>query len=316
MRFWLLERDITFSPMLSRSRLLLFSVALAVCFGAEPTVLLRVDSSMVLVPVHVSDMLGSPVTNLLRSDFRLSEDGVQQKITYFAKEDAPVSVGLLFDSSGSMKNKTRKSLEAATAFFKTANPEDEFFLVEFGDRAKLSVPFTLDSTELFNRIVKMRPQGQTSLLDAIHIALNHMKKARNTRKALVILSDGGDNCSRQTVREIKRMVAESDAIIYAMGIFDREYLIGHPEEEKNGPKLLEDLAQHTGGNLYSIDRLEDLPSITMRISEQLRSQYLLGFAPANNIRNGKYRHLKLDIDNTNAPILRTEYRRGYYSKDN
>ena len=271
---------------------------------------------MVLVPVHVSDALGAPVTNLNRSNFRISENGVEQKISYFAQEDAPVSIGLLTDASGSMKNKMRKLLQAATAFFKTTNPEDEFFLVEFGDRARLTVPFTKEPSEIFNRMAKLHPQGQTSLLDAIQVGTTHMKKARNAKKALVVLSDGGDNCSRRTVSEIKRTVAESDTTIYAMGIFDREYMIDHPEEEKNGPRLLEELTGHTGGTLHFVEKLDDLPRISDFISRQLRSQYLLGFAPLDAVKDGKYRRLDLAIKSENASILRTEYRRGYIQKDN
>ena len=130
---------------------------------------------------------------MTRDDFRLFEDGVEQRITHFGQDDAPISIGLVFDTSGSMHDKMRKASEAAAAFFKTANAEDEFFLVEFGDRPRLAVPFTVDSREVYRRIAGLRPFGRTSLLDAIHMALAQMKSARNSRKALVIFSDGGAN---------------------------------------------------------------------------------------------------------------------------
>ncbi len=125
-------------------------------------------------------------------------------------EDAPLSIGLLFDISGSMRNKIKKATEAAAAFFKTSNPQDEFFLIEFSDRPKLTVPFTSDSDEVYDRIAHTKPFGRTSLLDAIHMAMGEMKHAQNTRKALVIVSDGGDNRSRHTEREIKNAMLESD----------------------------------------------------------------------------------------------------------
>ena len=160
--------------------------------------------------------------DLKRKDFRIYEDGAEQEITYFAKDDAPVSIGLLLDSSGSMRNKKQKSSEAAAAFFKTANSDDEFFLIEFDDHPKLAVPFTGDTDVLYREITHTRPFGQTSLFDAIHMALGVMKKARHDRKALVILSDGGDNRSRRTFTAIKGDVLEADVQLYAMGIYPPE----------------------------------------------------------------------------------------------
>src|SRR6476661_8450287 len=138
----------------------------------EPT--LRVDSSLVLIPAQVTTRQGSPIMDLNRKDFRIYEDGAEQEISYFAKDDAPVSVGLLLDSSGSMRNKKQKSSEAAAAFFKTANTEDEFFLIEFDERPKLAVPFTTDTDLLYHEISRTRPFGRTSLFDAIHMALGVM----------------------------------------------------------------------------------------------------------------------------------------------
>src|SRR5712692_1436540 len=180
---------------------------------------LRVDVPLVLIPAQVTTSLGASVTSLNQENFRLFEDGAEQKITHFASEDAPLSVGLLFDASGSMRDKMRKSFEAAAEFFKTANSEDEFFLIEFNERPKLTVPFTRKS-------------------DAIHLALLQMKDAPNPRKAIVILSDGGDNHSRYTENEIKGALQEADVQVYAMGIFQSEELGKRPREERGGPRLL------------------------------------------------------------------------------
>src|SRR5450631_2574098 len=173
-------------------------------YTAYPRADLRVDVPLILTPVRVTNALGTSVTDLRQENFRIFEDGVEQAVTHFAKEDAPVSIGLVFDSSGSMHTKIRKSAEAAAVFFKIANPEDEFFLVEFNDRPKLSVPFTRDSDEIYKRIAHVRAAGRTSLLDAIHLSLAQMKQAHNLRKAIVIFSDGGDNRSRYTEREVKK----------------------------------------------------------------------------------------------------------------
>jgi VWFA-related protein len=274
---------------------------------------IRVDSALVLVPAEVTNYLGTPITNLHKEDFKLFEDGVEQPITNFSMEDAPLSIGLLFDTSGSMRNKIDKATEAAAAFFKSANPQDEFFLIEFSDRPKLTVPFTSDSDEVYDRIAHSKPFGRTSLLDAIHMAMVEMKHARNLRKALVIVSDGGDNRSRHTEREIKNAMLESDLQVYAMGIFDPDDA-KHSVEEQNGPRLLEELAEESGGREYPVTKLEDLPAISARIGDQLRNQYLLGYSPTNSERDGKYRNIQLKVTpQAEIPDLRVYYRHGYYS---
>src|SRR5579864_1734814 len=197
---------------------------------------LRVDVPLVLIPVHVTTRAGTSVPGLRREDFRLFEDNVEQRIVHFSNEDAPLSIGLLFDASGSMENKIKKSWEAAAEFFKTANSEDEFFLVQFSDRPKLLLPFTQDSEEVYQRIARVKPFGRTALLDAIGMGLSEMKKARYFRKAMVIVSDGGDNRSRYTRGEIKNALLESDVQIYAMGIFDLDPARKQPAEERNGPR--------------------------------------------------------------------------------
>jgi VWFA-related protein len=274
---------------------------------------IRVDSALVLVPAQVTNVLGTPVTDLHKEDFKVFEDGVEQPITNFAREDAPLSIGLLFDISGSMRNKIKKATEAAGAFFKTSNPDDEFFLVEFSDRPKLTVPFTSDTNEVYDRIAHTKPFGRTSLLDAIHMAMGEMKHARNTRKALVIVSDGGDNRSRHTEREIKNAMLESDLQVYAMGIFDEDSL-KHSSEEQRGPKLLEELADQSGGREYPVKTLDELPSISARIGDQLRNEYLLGYTPSNSERDGKYRVISVKVaPQEEIQDLRVYHRHGYYS---
>jgi Ca-activated chloride channel homolog len=280
-----------------------------------PPASLRVDASLVLIPVQVTTPLGGSVTDLSKTNFRVFEDNVEQPITHFAKDDAPLSIGLVFDASASMHNKLHKSSEAAAAFFKTANPEDEFFLVEFNERPHLAIPFTSDSSELYQHIVHTRTTGRTSLLDAIHMAIQQMKKASNARKAIVIVSDGGDNCSRYSVGQIKNALLESDVQIYAMGIFDLEDSPKkRPVEERNGPRLLNELAELTGGRDYAVDDLNDLPQISERIGLELRNQYLLGYSPTNLERDGKYRKIKLDVmPPAGMPELKAQYRKGYYA---
>jgi len=209
-----------------------------------------------------------------------------------------------------MRDKMHWSAAAADAFFRTANPEDEFFLVEVGDRAKLAVPFPGQADDILSRIGRTKPFGRTALLDGLQVAMTRMKKARHLRKALVIVSDG-DNQSRHNARQIKAGLLESDVQVYAMGLFrgnDRK----STAEERRGPELLGDLAQQTGGRLYPIDELDKLPAIGERISNDVRTQYVLGFSPPFGSRDGKYHRVKVTVD---SPDLHTYYRSGYYSPE-
>src|SRR5580698_297742 len=274
---------------------------------------LRSDSSLVVIPAWVTTAAGASVTSLTRENFRVTEDDVEQKIAYFIRDDAPLSIGLLFDTSGSMRSKMDKASESVAAFFKTANTEDEFFLVEFSDRAKLTIPFTPDSGDISKRIAATKPFGRTSLLDAIDVGLKHMKKARHSRKAIVIISDGGDNWSWHTARQIRGSLVESDVQLYAMGIFDPRLSSKSPLENRNGPSLLDELAGQTGGRHYPVGNLDDLPGISAKIGNGLRNEYLLGYYAANS-RDGKYHHVKVNLAlPENTPPLRADYRRGYYA---
>jgi VWFA-related protein len=272
-----------------------------------------VDSSLVLIPAQVTTREGAPIMDLKRQDFKIYEDGAEQEISYFAKDDAPVSIGLLLDSSGSMRNKKQKSSEAAAAFFRTANSEDEFFLIEFDDRPKLVLPFTKDTDLLYHEISHARPYGRTSLFDAIHMALGVMKAAQHERRALVIVSDGGDNRSRRTFTAIKGDMLEADVQLYAMGIFDPEGASQGSREEAEGPQVLDNLAEITGGRHFPVMNVGTLPEVSTRIGQLLRNRYLLGYNPTNASRDGRYRGIKLDLAAAADPGVHVQYRKGYYA---
>jgi Ca-activated chloride channel homolog len=279
-----------------------------------PAADLRVDVPLVLIPVHVTTPRGASVTNLAEKNFHLFEDGVEQTITHFGSEDAPLSIGVLFDASGSMRNKIRKSTEAAAAFFKTANADDEFFLIEFNERPRLAVPFTRDSDAICKHMAHTHATGRTSLLDAIHLAMIQMKDAKNLRKAIVIVSDGGDNRSRYSETEIMSAMREADVQVYAMGIFDPEDVPKRTPEERYGPRLLDELAKETGGRHFPVRNLNDLPGVCERIGNELRNQYLIGYSPANGIADGSYRHVRVTVaapESTDK--LRAHHRQGYFA---
>lgn len=275
---------------------------------------IRVDSTLVLIPVTVTDPMNRFVTGLDRDNFRLFEDKTEQKLLQFSSEDAPLSVGIVFDTSGSMGNKLEKSRQAVSQFFKTANPEDEFFLVQFNDRAELAVPLTHTLEEIQNKLTFTQSKGKTALLDAIYLSMHQMKKARNPRKALLVISDGGDNNSRYTESEIKNLVREADVQIYAIGIFEPVSSRGRTAEELNGPSLLSEVAEQTGGRHFPVDNLNELPDIAAKIGIELRNQYTLGYTPINQERDGKYRRVQVKlVQPRGLPPLRAYWRMGYYA---
>ena len=281
---------------------------------ATPRANIRVDTTLVLIPVTVTDPLNRVVTGLDKDYFRLQEDNVEQAISHFASEDAPISAGIVFDTSGSMGNKLQKSRQAVAEFAKTANPEDEFFLIHFNSSPELAVPFTSQTEEIQNRITFTQSRGRTALLDAVYLALHEMKRAKNPRKALLVISDGGDNSSRYTEGEIRNLVREADVQIYGIGIFEPFGSRGRTAEELAGPNLLDDIAQQTGGRAYPVENLNDLPDIAHKIGIELRNQYVLGYSPSNQVRDGKYRRVKVRVVQPRGfPPLRAFWRLGYYA---
>jgi Ca-activated chloride channel family protein len=221
---------------------------------------------------------------------------------------------VVFDCSGSMGSKLEKSRQAVAQFFKMANPEDEFFLVQFHDAAQLAQPFTTNLADIQNRLAFTMSKGRTALLDAVYLALHEMKKARNARKALLLISDGGDNNSRYTEGEIKGLVREADVQVYAIGIYESAMARSRTPEEISGPALLTDIAEQTGGRQYQVDNLNELPDMAAKIGVELRNQYILGYSPQNLERDGKYRRVQVKlVQPRGLPPLRAFWRMGYYA---
>lgn len=275
---------------------------------------IRIDTNLVLIPVTVTTPLNQFVTGMEKENFRVLEDKVEQEVSYFASFDAPLSIGMVFDASGSMNNKLFKSRQAAAQFFKTANPEDEFFLLQFNDRPQLVVPFTQQTEEIQNRLTFTQAKGRTALLDGIYLALATLKKGKNPRKALLVISDGGDNSSRYTESEVRSRLREADAQIYAIGIFEPMGSRGRTAEELSGPNLLNELAEMTGGRHFPVDNINELPDVAAKIGIELRNQYVLGYISKNETRDGKYRRVQVKLNQPRGmPPLRALFRQGYYA---
>jgi Ca-activated chloride channel family protein len=271
----------------------------------------RKDVDLVLVPVSVTDPMNRLVTGLEKENFLLSDNGQLQQIRHFSSEDAPISLGVIFDVSGSMSNKIDKSRDAVVEFFRTANPQDEFFLITFSEKPELLSDFTQSIEDIQNRLVYAEPKGRTALLDAIYLGMTRMRHARYEKKALLIISDGGDNHSRYTEGEIKSMVKESDVQIYGIGLYDRDF---KTPEEREGPALLSEITEVTGGRTFTIANTNELADVATKIGIELRNQYVLGYRPTNPARDGKWRKIKVKLNPPKGlPPLHVYAKTGYYA---
>jgi Ca-activated chloride channel homolog len=275
----------------------------------SPTIKTKVD--LVLVPVTVTDPANRLVTGLDKENFELFEGKDRQELRNFSSEDAPISLGVIFDMSGSMSSKIERAREAVIQFFKTANPQDEFFLVTFADRPEEISDFTQSIDDLQGKLVFTVPKGRTALLDAIYLGVSKMREAKFPKKALLIISDGGDNHSRYTEGEIKSLVKEADVMIYSIGIYDHYF---QTEEERLGPQLLGDVTELSGGRAFTIDNPNDLGDVATKIGIELRNQYVLGYRPKNPGHDGKWHKIKVKLlPPKGLPPLHVYAKTGYYA---
>lgn len=279
--------------------------------ASRPAETIMVHSNLVLVPVVVTDSMGRLVTGLEKQNFAVYEDKALQRITSFSSQDMPVSIGIIFDLSGSMADKINRARDSIVDFLQSANPRDEYFVIGFNNRPELMEDFTSDVTNIEARLMTVHPQHMTALLDAIYFGLSKMKQARYPRRALIIVSDGGDNHSRFTEGEVKSLVRESDVQIFALGIFDQ---YAATIEEQMGPILLNDIAEETGGQLFRVTDLADMGDIATKISDELRNEYVLGYVPQVVKHDGKWRKLKVKLmPPPGLPQLFVHARSGYYA---
>jgi len=270
---------------------------------------IRVNVNLTLVPVSVMDTSGRSVTGLNRDNFRVFDESLPVPIVSFGSQDQPVTVGLIFDCSASMRDKFRIAREAPQQLFQQLNPEDESFLVTVSDKVSLRKSLTSNFEELQSALLFVRPDGATSLVDGIFLALQNMRKAHNPRKALVIVSDGGDNNSRMTMRELEKLAMESDTQIFAANLYQNP----QTREEADGPELLTTLCGRTGGTNFMISDLPALRSTMGKIGVSLHSQYVIGYNPPESGASGKYRRIRVELLlPKGSPTLRVHARSGYY----
>lgn len=273
--------------------------------GTRP---LMVDVDLVLVPAVVTDAQNHPLLSLQKQDFRLFEGDSPQDIKYFNEEDAPISIGVLLDTSGSMKSKYGLAQRALSEFLVNSNRADDYFVITYSDRPQLLADTTRSVNAVEAELAGVTPHGTTPLLDAIYLGIAKLKRARYERKALLIISDGGDNNSHYRAKEIREMVQESEAQIYAIGIFNPVSL---SLEDVQGKKLLGQIAEATGGRAVFLSSPDKLPETATAFSRELRSQYVLGYRPANLKRDGKLHRITVKVTAAIAHPVQVYYKRQY-----
>jgi Ca-activated chloride channel family protein len=279
--------------------------------GDAPVKSLKVNVNVVLVPVVVADAMNHPIMGLEKQNFELSDNGEQEEIQYFSAEDAPISVALLVDISKSMTDKVDAEREAVSEFFNNANQQDDYFVVAFASHPEMLTDVTQSIGTIETKLGSVVPSGSTAMLDAIATAMSRLRTAKYKRRALLIISDGGDNNSRHKYREIKSMVRDSDVEVYAIGLFDTAFFKTY--EEFMGKKWLSEITDATGGRTVTVDNVSKMGEAAAAISTEMRSQYVLGYRPSNSLTDGKRRQIKVRVINplSSAVQLQAYYKRGY-----
>lgn len=274
----------------------------------------KVNSDLVEIPVTVMDKADQAVEHLSRETFLIYENGVQQTIAHFGTGDAPISACLVFDSSGSMATKLHRSVEAVQELLNAAVSNDEYCLVRFSDRPEVMVRMSNGPAGVAAAMNRIYASGWTALLDAIYLGMREVRSGRNRRKAIVLISDGGDNRSLHTRREIRQLAREADTQIYSIGILSADSLLA--PEEVGGPSLMENISRQSGGRLFRIRRIDDLPSAIAKITAALRHQYVLGYYPRESRHDGKYRRVTVKFNDPKITSgLRAYWRTGYFAPE-
>ena len=261
---------------------------------------IRLDVKLIQIPVTVTDGLDRPVLGLRKTDFRIFEDDVEQDIAAFSMSDAPLSVGLVFDTSRSMKTRIADSREAVEEFLHTASPADQFLLVQFSDKAKLVTPFTHTIDEISRGLSLVEARGWTAMIDAVYLAAQQMRRAENPRKALLVLTDGQDNNSRYSESELLSILREADLRVFAISLFQR-------------PQTLDKIADETGGRVIWVHKLSELPDAMDTLSRQIRTEYLLGYFSKTPQNDGRYHKVRIQLKPSIGPDSRVTWRRGYFA---
>ncbi len=268
----------------------------------------RSDTRLVVLHASVIDKNGHLITNLPRTAFKVFENGVEQNLKVFRREDVPVSMGLIVDNSGSMRDKRQKVEAAALALVKASNPQDEVFIVNFNDEAFLDKDFTSDMKALEEGLARIDSRGGTAMRDALSMSLDHLKeKAKKDKKVLVVVTDGNDNSSGVTLEHLVKAAQQSEVVIYAVGLLSEE----ERREAKRAKRALDAITEATGGESYYPKEVSEVDKIAHQVAHDIRNQYILAYSPSNETLDGSFRQIKVQVNGPNRPMART--RSGYYA---
>lgn len=283
--------------------------ALAAQEQEQPT--FRTDTRLVVLHLSVIDKNGSLITNLPQSAFRVYEDGTEQQIRRFQREDVPVSLGIVIDNSGSMRDKRQKVEAAALALVKSSNRADEVFIVNFNDDAFLDVPFTNDLKKLEEGLTRIDSRGGTAMRDALSMSIDEIReKAKRDKKVLLVITDGNDNTSLITAEQLLEKAHRQDVLVYCIGLLSEE----ERREAARARRALTALAHASGGLAFFPKELSEVERIALQIAHEIRNQFMIAYSPTNTNFDGSFRRVKVTVDAPGKPMVRT--RSGYYATPN
>ena len=302
--------------MYARSFGLILVAGLALAQGPPPAPqapqddlpLYRLDARLVLLHASVVDKNGKLLTNIPQSAFKIQEDGVEQPLKLFRREDVPVSMGIIIDNSGSMNGKRSRVAAAALELVKQSNPDDEVFIVNFNDDTHIDQVLTNDVKKLQAALARMESRGGTAMRDALSTSIDYVKKnGKKDKKVLVVITDGNDNSSNISLEQVLRKSRDSEVLIYAIGLLSEE----EARDARAAKKALKTLTEAAGGMDYYPKNLSDVQEITPRVAREIRNQYILGYTSSNQTLDGSFRQIKVTVNGFGRPTVRT--RNGYYA---
>lgn len=298
-------------------RLLSSLAILSVCAAAQPPApsspgdelpTFRTDARLVVLPVSVSDKSGKLLTNLSQESFKVFENGAQQPIKLFRREDVPVSLGIIVDNSGSMHDKRSKVETAALDLVKASNPHDEVFIVNFNDEAYLDVEFTNDSKKLEEGLARIDSRGGTALRDSISMSVDYLKqKGKKDKKVLLVVTDGNDTASTGTLEKLVDKARQAEVLIYAIGLLSEE----EKHDAKKAKRELDAITRESGGLSFYPRELAEVDRITQQVAHEIRNQYTIAYSPTIQALDGSFRQIKVTVNGSGHPNVRT--RTGYYA---
>lgn len=290
------------------NKVLVLALLGAVWALPQETPVFRAETRLVLLHASVVDRHGRLLVDLPQKAFRVYEDGIEQQIKLFRREDIPVAMGLIIDSSGSMRDKRQKVEKAALALVKASNPQDQVFIVNFNDEAFLDTPFTNDIKKMEEGLAQIDSRGGTAMRDAISLAIDYMKdEAKLDKKVLVVITDGNDNTSSIPLERLVKKAHDSEVLIYAIGLLSEE----ERREAKRAKRALDALTSASGGLAYYPKEVEEVHEIALLVAHEIRNQYVIGYTPTRQELDGTFRQIRVTVDAPGRPTVRT--RSGYYA---